>query len=268
MTSPNPNLPSERPATVTDAQREAVAQALSAHFANDRLTIDTLDARMAMVYEATTLVQLEGALAGLDLTPRDDTDPGRPVLTAPEEIVPLRSVAMAVMGGFEAKGSWVMPRELQVTAIMGGGVLDLREARFGAGVSQVHVAIASRCPAWTRACSTPPHRCSGFVVSLSWAGSTSRCAVRPRRCSSATKRRSSACATVGAVPCRAATPARQLARPSSRALKGALRGRWAAPLDRRGATARGARSRRARSGGRPRRPDPPPRAAAAPPWRR
>ena len=142
MTSPNPNLPSERSATVTDAQREAVAQALSAHFANDRLTIDTLDARMAMVYEATTLVQLEGALAGLDLTPRDDTDPGRPVLTAPEEIVPLRSVAMAVMGGFEAKGSWVMPRELQVTAIMGGGVLDLREARFGAGVSQVHVAIA------------------------------------------------------------------------------------------------------------------------------
>ncbi|MBI3789859.1 MAG: DUF1707 and DUF2154 domain-containing protein [Gemmatimonadetes bacterium] len=136
MTSPNRPLPA---VAVTDAQREAVAQALSAHFANDRLTIDTLDARMAMVYEATTVAQLEQALAGLDLAPRPDTDPGHPVLLADEQIVPPRSVMMAVMGGFEQKGSYVLPRQLKIIAFMGGGALDLREARFARGVTEVEI---------------------------------------------------------------------------------------------------------------------------------
>ena len=135
MTPPDRPLPS----VVSDAHRDAVAQALSVHFANDRISVETLDARMAMVYEATTMTQLEGALAGLDLSPRPETDPGHPVLIAAPETVPMRSVAMAVLGGFEAKGSWVVPRELQVTAILGGGELDMREARFAAGITEINV---------------------------------------------------------------------------------------------------------------------------------
>jgi hypothetical protein len=135
MTPPNRPLP----AVVSDAHRDAVAQALSAHFANDRITVETLDARMAMVYEATTMPELEAALAGLDLSPRSETDPGHPVLIASPETVPMRSVAMAVLGGFEAKGSWVVPRELQVTAILGGGELDMREARFAPGITEINI---------------------------------------------------------------------------------------------------------------------------------
>ena len=137
MTTPNRPLPSH----VTDAQRDAVAQALSAHFANDRITIETLDARMAMVYEARTHAELEGSLAGIDVAPRPETDPGHPAIIAGEDTVPRRSVQMAILGGFQARGSWVLPRELHVTAIMGGGDLDLREARFGAGVSEINLAI-------------------------------------------------------------------------------------------------------------------------------
>ena len=140
MTGPDRLLPAARSAPVTDAQREAVAQALSAHFANDRLTIDTLDARMALVYEATSLVELERALAGLDLGVRPDTDPGLPALIAAPETVPQRSVAMAVLGGFDTKGSWVVPRQLQVVAVLGGGALDMREARFSAGITEINVA--------------------------------------------------------------------------------------------------------------------------------
>ncbi len=135
MTPPDRPLPS----LVTDAKRDAVAQALSAHFANDRLTVDTLDVRMALVYEATTLAELEGALVGLDAAPRLETDPGQPAIIVPDQMVPRRSVAMAFMGGFQNKGSWVLPREMQVNAFMGGGELDLREARFGAGVSEIHI---------------------------------------------------------------------------------------------------------------------------------
>ena len=139
MTSPDRPLPS---ALVTDAQREAVAQALSAHFANDRITIDTLDARMAMVYEATNAAQLDAALAGLTFTPSPETDPGHPAIVVGEEMVPARSVAMAVLGGFETKGTWVLPRHLKVIAVLGGGSIDLREARFGAGVSEIDVTAA------------------------------------------------------------------------------------------------------------------------------
>ncbi len=136
MTSPNRPLPS---APITDAQRDAVSQALSAHFANDRLSLDQLDARMAMVYEATTIAELEAALEGISVVPRTDTDPGHPAMIVPEALVPQRQVMMAVMGGFEAKGTWVVPRQLKIFAMMGGGEIDLREARFGAGVTEIEI---------------------------------------------------------------------------------------------------------------------------------
>ncbi len=137
MSIPNRPLPTP----VTEAQRDAVAQALSAHFASDRITIESLDARMAMVYEATSLVELEGALAGIAVAPRAETDPGHPAVVVDESLVPPRGVKMAIMGGFQARGSWVLPRNLVVNAIMGGGELDLREARFGPGVSEINLAI-------------------------------------------------------------------------------------------------------------------------------
>lgn len=136
MAAPDRPLPA---VPITDAQRDAVTQALSAHFANDRLTLDQLDARMAMVYEATSLAELEAALEGIQVVPRTDTDPGHPAMIVGEALVPARQVAMAVMGGFEAKGTYVVPRQLKILAFMGGGEIDLREARFGAGVSEIEI---------------------------------------------------------------------------------------------------------------------------------
>ena len=138
MTTPNRPLPS----LVTDAQRDAVTQALSAHFANDRMSIEALDARMAMVYEATSLAELDRALEGLEVAPRAELAPAPVGLTVSEELVPPRSVCMAFMGGFETKGSWVLPRQLWVFTAMGGASIDLREARFGAGVSEIHIGCA------------------------------------------------------------------------------------------------------------------------------
>ena len=138
MTTPHRPLPS----LVTDAQRDAVTQALSAHFANDRMSIEALDARMAMVYEATSLAELDNALEGLEVAPRAELAPAPVGLTVSEELVPPRSVCMAFMGGFETKGSWVLPRQLWVFTAMGGASIDLREARFGAGVSEIHIGCA------------------------------------------------------------------------------------------------------------------------------
>ena len=124
---------------VTEEQREAVAQLLAVHYANDRLSLDTLDERMERVYSADTVDALRLLLADLPAFPTGAADSGRSAIVAPEEMVPPRGIAMAFMGGFERKGSWVLPRHFKAVAVMGGGTIDLREARFGAGVTELEL---------------------------------------------------------------------------------------------------------------------------------
>ena len=42
------------------------------------------------------------------------------------------------MGGFSRKGAWVVPANFTAVAIMAGGELDLREARFAERVVRIH----------------------------------------------------------------------------------------------------------------------------------
>lgn len=122
---------------VTDAQREQVVKLLSEAFAADRLPVEELDRRLALVYRAQQVHELDLLLV----------DPARPGVSLADEhrlvandaVIPDRGVLLAFMGGFEAKGGWLVPRHLKVWAIMGGGDLDLREARFSPGVTQIDV---------------------------------------------------------------------------------------------------------------------------------
>src|SRR5918998_625438 len=47
------------------AARERAIESLSAHFANDRLTIDELDQRLERAYAATSIAQLDALTADL-----------------------------------------------------------------------------------------------------------------------------------------------------------------------------------------------------------
>lgn len=127
--------------TVEDAQRTYVVQRLSEAFAADRLSMDELDARLGMVFRATTIQQLGQLL-------EDPANPGwsleKPIpgaRVAQEFAVPERGVGMAFMGGFARGRGWVLPRHFKAMAVMGGVELDLRDARFGPGVSEVEVFV-------------------------------------------------------------------------------------------------------------------------------
>jgi hypothetical protein len=132
--------PQYTPATLTDAHRERIVQVLSAAFATDRLSMEQLDERLSGVYRAQTLSDLELLLS-------DPADPARslaqeteaPRRIAADPVVAERGVAMAVMGGFERKGPWIVPRHMRVTAVMGGGSLDLRQARLAQGVTEIEI---------------------------------------------------------------------------------------------------------------------------------
>ena len=43
------------------------------------------------------------------------------------------------MSGVQRRGSWRVPKNLRVVAVMGGVDLDFRDAVFGPGVSEVNV---------------------------------------------------------------------------------------------------------------------------------
>ena len=101
--------------------------------------MDLLEDRLDLVYAAQSAAQLQSVLAGLPPMPNDTLDAGAAPLIAPSSAMPMRGVVLAVLGGAARKGSWLLPRELKVVAIMGGVEIDLREAKFAPGVTQIDV---------------------------------------------------------------------------------------------------------------------------------
>jgi hypothetical protein len=146
--APLPAVPDAPPAVV-ERERERVVQALSTHYAYDRLTLEAVEERLDRAYRAVSVAQLRSLLADLPATTAEElaAAPGSarlpaawvPAASVPAASVPERGFALAVMGGFERKGGMVVPRHYKVTAFLGGGVLDLREASFGPGVTEMDV---------------------------------------------------------------------------------------------------------------------------------
>jgi hypothetical protein len=137
--SPNRSPNGESPLA---AERERVVQTLSAHFAHDRLTLTEFEQRLERAYNVTAVDQLRSLVADLPaVSPHGDTQgmaAARPALV-PSSEVPPRGGIFAVMGGHERTGSWIVPRQLKVVVFMGGAEIDLRDARFGPGVTEIEI---------------------------------------------------------------------------------------------------------------------------------
>ena len=124
------------------AERERVVQTLSAHFAQDQLTLTEFEQRLERAYHLTSADQLRSLVADLPATGTAATREMVPGPTlVPSSEVPPRGVVFALMGGAERGGSWIVPRQLKVIVVMGGAELDLREARFGPGVTEIEVFV-------------------------------------------------------------------------------------------------------------------------------
>jgi len=134
-------VPAQPPASAvpTAADRERVVQALSAHFANDQLSMEEFEDRLERAYKATSLQQLSELFANLPGFGTTQLTAPSPVLLASAADAPATGTVVAVMGMSGRKGSWLVPRHLTVYAIMGAAVIDLREARFAAAVTEIEV---------------------------------------------------------------------------------------------------------------------------------
>lgn len=143
--------------------RERVVQALCAHFAQDRLTTEELDSRLARAQQAGSEPQLAALVMDLPALHDIPLPPSvAPQLLAPPPPVPQRMSPTsapagwtrdvypivsddihreehqrytAIMFGVNKKGAWVPARHIEIIAMMGGVALDFREAILPAVVT-------------------------------------------------------------------------------------------------------------------------------------
>jgi uncharacterized protein DUF1707 len=147
--SSSPAVPEPRNLRASDADRERVANVLREAAGDGRLTMDELDERLDAVYAAKTYAELEPIThdlpdAGAANAPAPSAAPRRD--PARFGGVPTSSGAVAILGGFTRKGDWVVPKEFTAFLFMGGGEIDLRDARFSEREVTIHiVAIMGGC---------------------------------------------------------------------------------------------------------------------------
>ncbi|GAA1157317.1 DUF1707 SHOCT-like domain-containing protein [Nocardioides aquiterrae] len=135
---------------ISDADRHRVAEILREAAGEGRLDLTELDERLEATYAARTYADLVPITHDLPVqapAPR----PAR----RPSSVVqgPRSERHLAILGGFERKGAWVVPQQLTVVAMMGGADLDLREAGFAAR----EVTITVNCFMGGAQITVPPH---------------------------------------------------------------------------------------------------------------
>jgi hypothetical protein len=144
----HPTDPPEHRAVVPARTRERAVRLLSAHFAEDNISLDELERRLDLVYAASTTAQLDALTSDLPALTRTREPPAQVDSSAvvetgvnldPTARVPDSDFMLAVMGGVERKGAWIPPRRMTVATVMGGAELDFRDATFGAELTDVWV---------------------------------------------------------------------------------------------------------------------------------
>lgn len=122
---------------ISDAERQQVAELLRLAAGEGRIDFEELDERLELAFAAKTYADLvpltadlpSGAVPDVPGAPRSPAVPtGSSVVVAGPE----RSSSLAIMGGVDKRGVWVVPKSYTVMCLMGGANLDLREARFAA----------------------------------------------------------------------------------------------------------------------------------------
>jgi hypothetical protein len=111
---------------VSDAERDAMIQALGEHAAVGRLTLDELEERASQALAAKT----RGDLAALT------TDLPTEAQSAPPAEARVRKPVrwmVAIMGGSHRRGRFRTVGSINAVAIMGGDEIDLREAEIEGG---------------------------------------------------------------------------------------------------------------------------------------
>lgn len=125
-----------RPVGGMEAAKSRAVDLLAESFAQDKLTMEDFERRVALVHQAESMAELEGAVG--DLPAGGASGAGPPTLPqAPKPLPPARvresDRAVAVFGEAKRSGRWMPARRTRVVSVFGSAVLDLREATLVPG---------------------------------------------------------------------------------------------------------------------------------------
>jgi hypothetical protein len=121
-------------AHVGERERDLVARELGEHFAQGHLTLEEYEFRVQAALQARQGFELSATvndLPSLDRVSarvRTSTDGGRRT----------GRTVFALMGGASRMGRWTVPTTIRAVGVMGGVVIDLRDAVFSHEVTAIH----------------------------------------------------------------------------------------------------------------------------------
>ncbi|GLU50415.1 DUF1707 SHOCT-like domain-containing protein [Nocardiopsis ansamitocini] len=133
-------VPGPNQMRASDADRDRVAARLRDALAEGRITPDEHSERLDSVYNSRTLGELVPITSDLPAV-QDSSLPDQRAFDSPRPVYgrtrvtngsPSGWFSLALMGGAERGGNWVVPKTYHALALMGGIGIDLREARFAA----------------------------------------------------------------------------------------------------------------------------------------
>ena len=120
-----------------ERERERVVTLLSRHFANDRLDLDELEARLELAYRASSVAEVRALVS--DLADADPSASPAAVRPAPTPSQSVRRRMISILSAHVRRGVWIPPQELDLVAVMSDTHLDLREAQLSAGVTEIRL---------------------------------------------------------------------------------------------------------------------------------
>jgi len=120
-------------------RREQVIAVLTEQYSHDTFELDELERRLDLAHRADSVATLDAIVADLGIVSSNTQLAPSPVDAATLAQWPKRKRLTAIMGGLEKRGAWVCPRNVTVTALMGGADIDFREAEMAPGVTEMFV---------------------------------------------------------------------------------------------------------------------------------
>lgn len=128
-------------------EREETIQRLTDAFAADLIDVDEFEARVDSAHQASDCQALIALRSDVSPTTSGSDKPASTALVAADPDLqeglvlaqPKTKWVVAIVGGAERKGRWRVPRKLRVTSVMGGALIDFREAIIAPGITEVKV---------------------------------------------------------------------------------------------------------------------------------
>jgi hypothetical protein len=131
MTDLDPGDP--RDLRISDSDRHRVAEVLREAAGDGRIDLEELDQRLEATYAAKTYSDLVPITLDLPGQPRSNLAvPAGATSSNPVVPGPAEEKHVAILGGLDRKGVWVVPQHMTVLCFMGGADLDLTRAQFAA----------------------------------------------------------------------------------------------------------------------------------------